>query len=241
MIKNIKYKEYIENLVKTSLNKDIVFNDNLCISSRNNNLKSKFQKYVNQKEQNSDNFSLSKSIRQINSAKKRHRVYRDKNLLFINNNNLMRAISAKIKNPIISKSTKQKDNSSAKSIKLYDKNLDKNKTLKLSDIIKKNNNLKGNIRGKSNFSNFKKKNSDVIKQIFKSKKMGEKMEQINNENNNNNKNEKELSSSFNSFNEYDKEKENNILYLNLKNITSCAKIINVNNINKENTKKCNIF
>ena len=226
IIKNINYKIFLENLVKKSLNLNIV---------------------------NDDIYKLNYSIRTQNSKKSRIKRVKFKsdieNDSFNNNNKNKNNIF--LFDKLSSKFNKYKH--SEKTLKNYclnileqnDKNKNKNYYKFFEKDLEDNRKLKLYENKKIHKPKILKNNKIEGKELLFGKKVDKKnIGQVINDSYNN-VSDKVVTSTLNALNEYeknkDKDKDNKLAFLNQQNLNFYEKIVQKNNLDKEKSNNCIVF
>ena len=237
MIRNIKYKKFVENLIKKHSNKNISNEDiyktilSLMESKKEKNKIINFKSYNKKDKKNNNSYSLKNSRISLASKKKnRNNIYDQEKQFYKNKINLI-SVNESIKDIKSSKTPSkffEKESKNKKS-KNSDAKKNKNKLLKLE-----NNNMEYKIE-------FIKDNNIEGKKLFKTKNSDKRNnKQIVNDINND-INDKMLTSTLNALNEYEYNKEYKLSCLNKENIRSFNTIIQLKNSEEEKSKICIII
>jgi len=224
MIKNIQYKDYIENILKKCINKSVSNKNSSKLFISSISIKSKKEKLLGE--------SLGQTeIKKINE----NTVSSEDNILSSNlkNNNILLEETKKLSNKIINNKTEK---SSDKNTGMKNKNSSKKELENINKIKSSNfklNSIENNKNTESNYFNKIKRDNNIKKGI-------------NNNIGNNDMNNKSLkSSSLNTFKENDKFyntlKDNKLSILNKHNINISKKNIDDNTLENEKTNKCIIM
>ena len=243
IIRNLNYKLCLDNLIKQTLNGNIVNEDiyksNNSIKAQNTK-KSKFKK-VKFKNCNENDFNNNNN-NNINRINNNNNNNNNNNSNNNSNNNII------LFDKISTKSNKYRH--SEKSLRDYFLNIleqnDKNKNIyrffkeDLEDI----GSLKLKKKKKAKKSKDLKDKKKEGKELLYEKKLDKKNIQIINDSYNN-VTDKQITSTLNALNEYEKDKgknkESKLAYINQQNFNSYEKIVQRNNLEKKNTNNCLVF